>query len=78
MPKPLHSQSQKLNASVIGYFEQERNNGGPLLPVQNVREVKCRFPNSSFWKATRIGSIFNICKKCDWYSAKPYGVDENR
>ncbi|KAF7264188.1 hypothetical protein GWI33_000489, partial [Rhynchophorus ferrugineus] len=29
MPKPLNSQSQILIASVISYFDQERDNRGP-------------------------------------------------
>ncbi|KAF7266544.1 hypothetical protein GWI33_020053 [Rhynchophorus ferrugineus] len=38
MPKPLNSQSQKQIASLINYFERERDNGGPLLPITCVRE----------------------------------------
>lgn len=39
MPKPLNSQCQRLVASLIRYFEKERENKGPLLPLTAVREV---------------------------------------
>ncbi|KAK5640400.1 hypothetical protein RI129_011211 [Pyrocoelia pectoralis] len=38
MPKHLNSTAKKLMASLIDYFEKERDNGGPLLPLQAVRE----------------------------------------
>jgi hypothetical protein len=39
MPKPLSKQSQEMIAKLIRYFEQERDNRGPLLPLGAVREV---------------------------------------
>jgi hypothetical protein len=44
MPKPLRKQSKELVSALISYFERERDNGGPLLPLSAVREVSvnCR------------------------------------
>lgn len=39
MPKALCKQSKLLIASLISYFERERDNGGALLPLGAVREV---------------------------------------
>ena len=39
MPKHLNSRSKELVASLINYFERERDNKGPLLPLTAVREV---------------------------------------
>ena len=33
MPKPLSSQSKKLVASLLNYFQRECENHGPLLPI---------------------------------------------
>jgi hypothetical protein len=38
MPKPLSKHSQEMIAKLIRYFEQERDNRGPLLPLGAVRE----------------------------------------
>ncbi|XP_019757861.2 uncharacterized protein LOC109536189 isoform X4 [Dendroctonus ponderosae] len=38
MPKPLDSRSKELVANLIRYFEQERDNQGPFLPLAAVRE----------------------------------------
>ncbi|CAH0549433.1 unnamed protein product [Brassicogethes aeneus] len=38
MPKHLNSRSQELVSSLIRYFEAERDNNGPLLPLTAVRE----------------------------------------
>ncbi|KAF7287934.1 hypothetical protein GWI33_000276 [Rhynchophorus ferrugineus] len=38
MPKTGDIQSHKLIAALIDYFEKERDNGGPRLPVNFVRE----------------------------------------
>ncbi|KAJ3621622.1 hypothetical protein MTP99_003736 [Tenebrio molitor] len=38
MPKPLRKQSKELVSALISYFERERDNGGPLLPLSAVRE----------------------------------------
>ncbi|KAL1509914.1 hypothetical protein ABEB36_004578 [Hypothenemus hampei] len=38
MPKPLKSKSKELVASLVSYFEKERDNGTPLLPLTAVRE----------------------------------------
>lgn len=35
----LPRKSKEFIASLINYFEQERDNGGPLLPLSAVREV---------------------------------------
>lgn len=37
--KRLNSQAQSLVLSVLNYFEEEKRNGGPLLPISAVREV---------------------------------------
>ena len=39
MPKQLNSRCKELVASLIRYFEEERENNGPLLPLGAVREV---------------------------------------
>ncbi|XP_072398158.1 uncharacterized protein [Diabrotica undecimpunctata] len=38
MPKQLNSRSKELVASLVNYFEEERNNNGPLLPLNAVQE----------------------------------------
>ncbi|KAL1489035.1 hypothetical protein ABEB36_013980 [Hypothenemus hampei] len=38
MPKPLSRASKELVASLIRYFEKEKDAGGPLLPLTAVRE----------------------------------------
>ncbi|CAG9833274.1 unnamed protein product [Diabrotica balteata] len=38
MPKQLNSRCRELVACLIDYFEQERINGGPFLPLNAVRE----------------------------------------
>lgn len=39
MSRVLPKQSKELIASLIRYFELERDNGGPLLPLTATREV---------------------------------------
>lgn len=39
MPKPLSGRAQEMVLSLLNYFEMERENGGPLLPVSAVRDV---------------------------------------
>lgn len=39
MPKPLGKQFKEAVASLITYFEAERDNNGPLLPLCSVRKV---------------------------------------
>jgi hypothetical protein len=38
MPKKLNSRCKELVASLANYFEQERDNNGPFLPLTSVRE----------------------------------------
>ncbi|KAK4885666.1 hypothetical protein RN001_001937 [Aquatica leii] len=42
MPKALQQQSRELVSLLINYFEQEKNNGGPLLSLNCVRERVCQ------------------------------------
>jgi hypothetical protein len=39
MSKQLNSRCKELVASLVNYFEQGRNNNGPLLPLNAVQEV---------------------------------------
>lgn len=39
MPKQLSSSCKEMVSSLITYFERERDNGGPLLPLTAVRDV---------------------------------------
>lgn len=39
MPKAFGKDIQQLICSLINYFERERDAGGPLLPLNAVREV---------------------------------------
>lgn len=43
MPKALSKQSKMLVASLIDYFTKERNNGGPLLPINAINEVSISY-----------------------------------
>ncbi|XP_076275819.1 uncharacterized protein LOC143206875 [Rhynchophorus ferrugineus] len=54
MPKPLDIQSQKQIASLINYFERERENGGPLLPIKCVRERVADALHVSMGTVTKI------------------------
>ncbi|CAH1108991.1 unnamed protein product [Psylliodes chrysocephalus] len=38
MPKHLNSRAKELVGYLIRYFEEERDNGGPLLSINAVRE----------------------------------------
>ncbi|KAJ8911803.1 hypothetical protein NQ315_014227 [Exocentrus adspersus] len=38
MPKPFSRQAKELISNLIDYFEAERDNGGPLIPLAAVRE----------------------------------------
>ncbi|KAL1487766.1 hypothetical protein ABEB36_015601 [Hypothenemus hampei] len=38
MPKQLNSRCKELIVSLITHFEQERDNGGPMMPLNCVRE----------------------------------------
>lgn len=40
--QPLNSQSQELVWSLINYFQKEKENNGPLIPLDAVLEVKFR------------------------------------
>lgn len=39
MPKAFCSRCKSLIASTVANFEEERDNGGPLMPLSAVREV---------------------------------------
>ncbi|XP_076253263.1 uncharacterized protein LOC143191771 isoform X2 [Rhynchophorus ferrugineus] len=54
MPKPLNSQSQELIASLFTYFTQERDNGGPFLPLNCVRERVAAALNINVCTVTKI------------------------
>ena len=41
----LKSQAQQLVLNLCDYFEMERRNGGPLLPVSSVQEVNVYINN---------------------------------
>ncbi|KAK5650056.1 hypothetical protein RI129_001085 [Pyrocoelia pectoralis] len=59
MPKHLNSTAKKLVASLINYFEKERDNGGPLLPLQAVRERVAQALNVS---SSTVSAISNAVK----------------
>lgn len=39
MPKSLSKQSKEFVVSLISFFERERDEGGPFIPLEAVREV---------------------------------------
>ncbi|KAK5650260.1 hypothetical protein RI129_001289 [Pyrocoelia pectoralis] len=59
MPKHINSTAKKLIASLIDYFEKERDNGGPLLPLQAVRERVAQALNVS---SSTVSTISNAVK----------------
>lgn len=54
MPKHLNSRCKELISSLISYFEKERDNNGPLLPLTAVREV-------SWKKYVRVYQFYLYC-----------------
>ncbi|KAI4458448.1 putative phospholipid-transporting atpase [Holotrichia oblita] len=69
MPKPLSKQAKGMVASLIDYFEQERDHGGPLIPVTSVRErvaaaLKVNLSTvTSVWQAVKQNQSLNSPKR---------------
>ncbi|KAI4455628.1 retrotransposon gag protein [Holotrichia oblita] len=69
MPKPLSKQAKNMFASLIDYFEQERDHGGPLIPVTSVRErvaaaLKVNLSTvTSVWQAVKQNQSLNSPKR---------------
>ncbi|KAF2898566.1 hypothetical protein ILUMI_07611 [Ignelater luminosus] len=55
----LPRKAKELVASLISYFEQERDNGGPLIPVTAVRE---RVTNALNLSLRTVNAISQMCK----------------
>ncbi|XP_031338724.1 uncharacterized protein LOC116182006 [Photinus pyralis] len=58
MPKYLNSKAKELLASLIQYFEQERDNGGFLLPLGSVRERIVAALHLNISTVSRISQAF--------------------
>ncbi|KAL1492343.1 hypothetical protein ABEB36_010604 [Hypothenemus hampei] len=54
MPKPLNSSSKKLVASLLNYFEIEKENNGPLIPISAVRQRDADALNLSINTVSKI------------------------
>ncbi|KAL1516591.1 hypothetical protein ABEB36_000486 [Hypothenemus hampei] len=69
MPKPLSRASKELVASLIRYFEKEKDAGGPLLPLTAVRERVATALNlnistvSTISKAVKNNEVLSSPKK---------------
>jgi hypothetical protein len=67
MPKPLRKQSKELVSALISYFERERDNGGPLLPLSAVRERVANALQLSLSSVNRISTI----RRCGFPQTSP-------
>ncbi|CAH2006315.1 unnamed protein product [Acanthoscelides obtectus] len=61
--KTLSSQSQGLVLSLLNYFQQEKDNGGPLLPLLAVQERVAQALSISLSTITRIQIFCFVSEK---------------